>query len=217
MNVAVVIGASGLVGKQLLLALSENPRYDKIICLDRRPITSPLSKITRKIIDFDHLIDVDLGLDSTALADGFCCLGTTHKKAGSRKNFFQVDHDYVVQFAQLMWRYQTHHLAIVSSLGASAKTLSHYSRTKGLMEEAVRGLGLVSVSFLRPSLLLGPREESRPLEDWFKPASKLIPSARFRGIEASDVAKAMMALAEEAKPGYQIYPSEIIRHIAEAY
>jgi len=218
-RVAVVIGASGLVGRNLVMALAENPRYEQVICLDRRQVADSPTKISRRVIDFHKLSDLDLALNSDDEVDGYCCLGTTRKQAGSRAKFFEVDHNYVEQFAHLMWRYQAKHLSIVSSLGASPNSISHYAQTKGMMEASVRKIGLLSVSFLRPSLLLGKRDESRFLEDCFKPLGKLLvgPLAGWQGIEALDVAKAMSALAEQAASGHHIYPSLVIKQIANAY
>lgn len=219
MLVAVVLGATGLVGRNLVELLSKNQKFAQIICLNRRHIEGELAdKVQQHIIeDFNQLADFDLNLPADCEVAGFCCLGTTRKQAGSKEKFYEVDYSYVIQFANLMWRYQARHLSIVSSLGASSQAKSFYLYTKGKMEEDIKQIGLQSLSLLRPSLLLGERRETRVLEDLFKPVSKLLvgPLAKWQGIEASDVAKAMIILAEQAKPGCHIYPSQVIRELAK--
>lgn len=219
MQYAVIIGSSGLVGRQVLHLLAENPRYQKVISLGRRHIHGLDSSVTQEVIDFSKLSDLSLDLAADTKVDGFCCLGTTRKQAGSRQRLFEVDHDYVVQFAQLMWRYQARHISILSSIGASPHSISHYARTKALMEQDIKQIGLSSVSIMRPSLLLGKRQDQRFFEDLAKSFSKLMigPLARWAGIEAFDVAKAMLAMAEQAAPGFRIHPSWEMKEIAAAY
>lgn len=97
MKTAVVIGATGLVGTELVQALSFNQNYDKIFTIVRRHIEFADKKIEPVVVNFD-LLEQQVFPDG---ADYFCALGTTIKQAGSEAAFRKVDHDYVVSFAKI--------------------------------------------------------------------------------------------------------------------
>ena len=115
-NVAVVAGATGLVGRYLIDVLLEDSFYDGIVTLTREflPVQSP--RLEQRIVDFDELSAVDLD-GATHL---FCCLGTTLKTAGSRAAFRRVDFDYCERFARLGREAGAYRLMLISSVGADA-------------------------------------------------------------------------------------------------
>jgi uncharacterized protein YbjT (DUF2867 family) len=219
-RIAIVTGASGLVGQSLVTLLAEDPDYQRVLCLNRRQLASESPKVEHHQVDFQQLTAIGpaLKIGDASEIIGFCCLGTTLKQAGSRAAFAQVDFDYVSNFGQLLEALGAHHFSVISSLGASRFSPSFYARVKGKMEASVQTLAIPSIAILRPSLLLGPRRDKRPLEDWAKPLSQLMvgPLARFAGIEAFDVAKAMIALAEDRTPGAKTYSSDEISRLAAA-
>ena len=135
-----------------------------------------------------------------------CVLGTTIKKAGTRERFRRVDHDYPVAAARLGLREGARHFLLVSALGANTRSRVFYSRVKGEVEDAIRALPYHSVTIVRPSLLLGDREEFRLGESIGKLFAKVIPG-RFRPVHASAVAATVVRAAVEDRAGLRIIES----------
>ncbi|MBT8336001.1 MAG: NAD(P)H-binding protein, partial [Gemmatimonadetes bacterium] len=148
----------------------------------------------------------------------FVALGTTLRAAGSRDAFRRVDLDYVVSVARAARAAEATQLLPVSSVGASTRAGSFYLQVKGEAEEALRGLGFPSLTIARPSLLLGDRDESRPLEAVSTVALRLArpilrgPFARYRPIEARTVARALVRAAADPATGTAILESH---HLAK--
>jgi uncharacterized protein YbjT (DUF2867 family) len=212
---ALVAGASGLVGGQLLDALLESPLYREVCSLGRRPLPKQHPQLTQLTVDFARL-------EGEALPpadDAFCCLGTTIKKAGSQESFRAVDHDAVLAFAKAARKAGARRFLLVSALGANPRSRVFYNRVKGETEEDLKGLGFESLLILRPSLLLGDRAESRPGERVAVVVTKVLgPLLRpFSGrpIEARTVARAMLALARYATSGVRVAPSGELQELGK--
>ncbi|HEX5754333.1 MAG TPA: oxidoreductase [Archangium sp.] len=204
---ALVAGASGLVGGLLLDALLEDPRYREVHSLGRRPLPRQNPKLVQHTVDFARLGEETL----PAAQDAFCCLGTTIKKAGGQEAFRAVDHDAVLAFASAAKKAGVRRFLVVTALGADARSRVFYNRVKGETEEHLKGMGFESLVILQPSLLLGDRAESRPVERASIVASRMLaPLLRplaSRPIEARTVARAMLALAHSASQGVKVAPS----------
>ena len=214
MRIAIIAGATGLVGTHLTHLCLENDHFDKTIVITRRPLGIDDFRLTEVVLsDFDKI--TALQIPKADEYHSFCCLGTTMARAGSQDAFEKVDLDYVLLFARRSIQLNCSHFSVVSSLGANSRSLSFYSRTKGRMEDAVKQLGFPSLSILRPSLLLGERKEKRFMEDLAKPFAKFLPKS-FRGIEGFHVAKAMVELSLQKHPGNHTYSSGEILAIAES-
>src|SRR5213594_3218037 len=204
---ALLAGATGLVGGHLLRLLLADDAYQKVTILARRglPLTNP--KLQQRLIDFDHLAD----LDASKVDDVFCCLGTTIKKAGSQEAFRKVDFGYVEALARIAARAGAKQFLLVSAIGADAKSRVFYSRVKGETEAAVQAVGFAGTHIFRPSMLLGDRAESRILERLGTPLMRAVafamvgPLRRARPIAAVDVAAAMVKVAKKARPGAHVY------------
>ena len=204
---ALLAGATGLVGGHLLRLLLADATYQKVTILARRglPLTNP--KLQQRLIDFDHLAD----LDAPKVDDVFCCLGTTIKKAGSQEAFRKVDFGYVEALARVAARAGAKQFLLVSAIGADAKSRVFYRRVKWETESAVQAGGFAGTHIFQPSLLLGDRAESRPMER----LSILVggplgfvfagPLRRYRPIPAETVAAAMLKVAKKARPGAHVY------------
>lgn len=211
--IASVVGATGLVGAEVVSLLCSDADVDEVHVLVRRTLDNPRlarnPKLIQHVVDFERLNQV-----SWPNADAlFCCLGTTIKAAGSRSAFRTVDFDYVVGSARLARRAGASSLVVVSAVGADAKSSVFYSRTKGEMEAAVETLGFDSVVLIRPSLLEGARTESRFGERIALVASKLIRPllpARYRPVTSQAVAHAMIASAKKRTRGVTVIESEQI-------
>lgn len=203
---AVIAGATGAIGSRLLPLLLESPDYAQVRVLTRRPLRISHPKLVEVLSDYRNLPGLGEALRAN---DAYCCLGTTQKKAG-KAGLEQVDHDYVIAFAAAALAQGASQFLVVSAVGASADSPAFYSRIKGRMERAVSGLGYGSLQIVRPSLLLGEREESRPAEEIAQKLSPLLspllrgPLRKYRPVHVAEVAAAMLELARCAEPGVHI-------------
>jgi len=203
---ALIIGASGLIGQQLVQQLLEDERYEKVTALVRKPLDIEHDKLTQTRYDFDWP-DADLAIGEEL----FCCLGTTIKKAGSQANFRKVDYDCIVETAKIALANGTKKIAIISSIGADKDSSIFYNKVKGETEEALRKLKYEACYVLRPSLLMGARDELRMGELVGKLAMTAFSFAvpkKYKGIEGKQVAKAMIAVMQSDKTGFQILESD---------
>jgi uncharacterized protein YbjT (DUF2867 family) len=207
---ALVLGATGLIGKELVKVLYESDQYEKIKLLVRRPIELESKVCEEHIVDFKDLHKYH---DLFHVSDVFCCLGTTIKKAKTKEAFRKVDYEYPVESANLAKENGAEKFLIVSSMGADPKSLFFYSRVKGDLEATLNSLNLPSLHIFRPSLLLGERSEFRFGEKIAEKASGVInklmvgPLRPYRGIQARKVAAAMAFVAQSNKKGNNIYLS----------
>ena len=210
---AVVAGATGLVGGEVVKALLDDARCETVWALVHSEPGLRHPKLHFRVVDYDNLTADMIPGRTTAL---FCCLGTTIRKAGSREAFRKVDYDYVVELARLARIREVDQMLLISSLGADPKSNVFYSRVKGLVEQQVREIGPPILSIFRPSLLLGERDESRPGETIGAVLLKLFRFLligrwrKYRAIEASTVARAMVHIAGQPGPGVSIYESDMI-------
>lgn len=210
---ALIAGASGLVGNELLNILLQEPDYDKVYAFVRRPLGIQHPKLIEIICDFDCLEDVK---DFFAVDDVFCCLGTTIKKAKSKEAMFRIDVQYPLQLAKIAHKKGAQHYLLVSSMNANPKSLFWYPRMKGMLEKDLKDIPFEKLSILQPSLLLGDRKEFRLGESI---AIKLVhflagvlrrPLSSRLAIEAKTVAKAMYNIAQKDWRGIRVFSSEQI-------
>jgi len=172
MMTALIAGASGLIGRDLLKLFIQDDKITQIYSLARSKQDKMPSKVIQILTDFESVLDIEL----PACDVGLCTLGTTIKKAGSRENFYTVDHDYVLNFARLCKKRGVKTFIVVSAMGADVKSKVFYNQVKGRTEEDLKSLDFESLVILRPSLLLGERSEFR-LGEWI--AQKTIGSLGF--------------------------------------
>jgi uncharacterized protein YbjT (DUF2867 family) len=207
MKTAWIAGASGLVGSQLLALVLEDAQFALVASLGRRQLEIARPKLVQRVVDFAAL-DVG-GLAPPDVA--FCTLGTTIGKAGSERAFRAIDHDAVLAFAKAALAAGARCFVLVSSLGADPQSRIFYNRVKGETEADLRALGFESLPIARPSLLLGDRLESRPAERAMIVASRLLAGVlrpfASRPIEAQVVARALLVIARDPKPGVRSYSS----------
>jgi len=197
---AVVFGSTGLVGKELLNELLGNDEFDKVISLARKDLTVSNPRLEQvRITDFSQLMNLKDKLNATIF---FCCIGTTIKIAGSQEAFRQVDLIIPQEIAKLAELLSVPSLVIISSIGASYTSSNFYLRTKGEMEKTVRELYSGNLKIVRPSLLMGQRDEFRFGEKASVGFMKVFgwvfagPLKKYKGIYAHDVARAMIKIAK---------------------
>jgi uncharacterized protein YbjT (DUF2867 family) len=214
---ALLAGATGLVGGHVLRLLLEDPEYERVTVLGRRDVPVKHKKLAHRVADFDRLAETT---DVPRVQDVFCCLGTTIKQAGSQAEFRKVDYTYVVELARLTLRHRASQFLVVTAVGADPRSRVFYSRVKGEVEEALRRLQFDGVHIFRPSLLLGARARTRPLELLARMASPLVAwlmlgrLGRYRPITAARVARAMVRAARDAVRGVHVYESADIRRLS---
>src|SRR4051812_4551165 len=204
-----IVGATGLVGRECLRLLLADNGFSRIVVLTRRPLSPVVRspKLEAHVIDFEHLNEYDELFRVDAI---LCALGTTIRQAGSRTRFRTIDHDYPLAFAKLGRRAGCGHFLVVSALGANPRSRVFYNRVKGELEEALRGLGYPRLTIVRPSLLLGPRTELRLGEEVAKRVTRwlgpLVPRA-FKPVEARAVATALVNAARRNDSGVRVIES----------
>lgn len=152
---ALVIGATGATGKELVGKLLDDPDFHEIHAFSRRNLPATHPKLTVHVIDFEKPEDWrDLVKGDVA----FSCFGTTLKDAGSKANQWKVDHDYQLDFAKAAKENQVEDYILVSAYGAHPKSKLFYSRMKGALEEAAKGLHFNKITIFQPGML--ERKES---------------------------------------------------------
>jgi uncharacterized protein YbjT (DUF2867 family) len=199
------------VGGHLVRELVGRPEYSHVTVLVRRKLDFAHPKLTQRVVDFDHL---ETHGDAFAVDDVFCCLGTTIKKAGSQPAFRKVDFDYPLAMGRLAKAQGARRFLIVTAMGANAGSSIFYNRVKGEVENALAELGLPALLIFRPSLLLGERQEQRFGESVAAAVTKVINPLmvgglrKYRGIAGLTVARAMVAAADRASSGVQVFESD---------
>jgi len=209
MKTLLVLGATGLVGGQVLQRALRDERVSSVVAPTRRALPTH-SRLNNPIVDFERLPEQADWWHCHAV---ICAMGSTRRKAGSAEAFQRADIDYPAHAATLARAAGATSLALTSSLGANSDSGNLYLRTKGMLEDRLADLGFRSLTILRPSIIAGKRPESRPLEsvglralEWLEP---LVP-ARYRSVAATDIADCLLARALADRTGLTIIESDEI-------
>ncbi len=221
-KIALLSGTSGLIGMQLLNQIIQEPSYDTIISVGRRKLALKHHKLVQvegdfaKIRNWDpeaKLRESDIGGDNFTLISAlkekraeihaFSSLGTTIKKAGSKENFYKIDHDFVLNYAFWVHNLGASRFLYVSAMGADPQASVYYNKVKGEVEEDLKTIPFSYLGLFQPSLLLGNRKEFRFGEEAAKILTKplvwLKLFDKFRPIDDYKVAKAMIYHANQPK------------------
>ncbi len=209
---AVVVGATGLVGREIVALLLDDPAYASVRVFARRTTGVTHDKLDERIVDFDApetwaaLVTGDVA---------FSALGTTLKAAGSKDAQYRVDHTYQLATARAAQTNGVPCFVLISAHGASPSSSIFYSRMKGELERDVTALAFPRTRILRPGLLSGEREERRRGEELaltlLRPLARLLPAAA-RPIAVRSVALAAVGSAAEETSGVVRYgPAELFR------
>lgn len=197
---AIIIGATGLVGRFLVNQLSL--MYDSLIVVARKPPKHISAEMQfYQLGDFSNLEEIMASITIDAQTDAFTCLGTTKKQAGSEDAFKRIDYDYNLAFAKACRDKGVERFFLLTARGADSDSRFFYNQVKGDLESAVRKLNFNDLVIFRPSLLLG-KHKGRLLENSaqvaYKIISPLVPkTAASRPIEAERVAAAMALSAQQ--------------------
>ena len=202
-NTAVIIGATGVVGRVILNEILSGEYYDRIYILGRSSISKlpDEERLTKIIIDFEN---IDFDMDILENADVFASLGTTLKIAGSKENQRKIDVDYTVNFAKLC-EGKIRSFNVVSAMGANSKSKNFYTSFKGELEDKLKELNLGVLRIFQPSLLISKREDKRFLEEIFMKVAPIFQfvlkgkTKKYSPIEASLLGKEIVRFATENK------------------
>lgn len=190
-----VIGATGLVGKQLVQQLLNDNRFETVRIFVRRDTGLKHPKLEQQIVDFAQSETWKEQLTGDVL---FSALGTTLKQAGSKEKQYEIDFTFNLNFAQKAKENGIENYVLVSSVGADSKSSVFYTRMKGELDEAVSKIGFENLSILRPASLTGNRENRRVAEEISVPVLNLLTRfvmKNYRPISGETVAKAMINAA----------------------
>ncbi|WP_316570657.1 NAD-dependent epimerase/dehydratase family protein [Neobacillus sp. YIM B06451] len=205
---ALIAGATGLVGNELLQHLIHSQNYEKIYALVRRPLEVKHPNLVEVICDFERLEDVE---QYFTVDDVFCTLGTIIKKAKTKEAMYRIDVEYPIAMAELAKKKGATHFLIVSSFNADKNSRIWYQRMKGELEEKLKKIPYEAMSIFQPSLLLGKRDEFRFFEKIaigvVRGLSSIFGSQlRSRmGVDAKTVAAAMYLVAQKESKGIRTY------------
>ena len=209
-----VIGATGLVGKQLVLQLLDDNNFEKVRIFVRRKTGLNHPKLDQQIVDFGKTESWEKLLTGDVL---FSALGTTLKQAGSKEKQYEIDFTFNLNFAKKAKANGIENYVLVSSVGANAKSGVFYTRMKGELDEAVTNLGFRNLVILRPASLTGDRKEKRIAENISIPILNVLTRfimKKYRPISDKKVAKAMINAALNQTTGKTIWEAEEVFELA---
>lgn len=205
-------GASGLVGGHLLRVLLADDSVAEIHVVARRAPNITHPKLTLHVVDFRHLPLLP-PIDEVYLA-----LGTTIRVAGSQQAFRAVDLDANLAVARTSVAAGARRVALVSAVGADARSRIFYNRVKGELEEALARLPLDALVIAQPSLLLGDRAALKQpvrmgekIATWLSVLLKPLVPANYRPVEADAVARALLVTLPAARGTVILSSSELAR------
>ena len=200
---AVIIGATGAVGREISNEILSGEYYDRIYILGRSSINKlpDDSRLTKIIIDFENI-----NFDTSILedADIFASLGTTIKIAGSKENQRKIDVDYTVNFSKLC-EGKVRSFNVVSAIGANSKSKNFYNSLKGELEDKLKVMNLGVLRIFQPSLLISKRDDKRFLEELVMKVSSIFQlvlkgkAKKYSPIEVSVLGREIVRFAIENK------------------
>lgn len=209
----VIAGATGLVGREVLNLLLQDTQFEKVIVYSRRPLDKNHPRLRVILGELDELKSHEEVLQGEIF---ICCLGTTIKTAGSKENFRKVDFDGIVSFAEIAKKNEAKKFILISAQGANPDSLFFYPRVKGETERELRNLSLPALTIMRPSLLVGDRNEKRGAEGLaikaYEKLSLILPNSLMKrmGTEVSRLATEIVKEANVFFPGTKIRSPEEI-------
>ena len=148
---ALIIGATGATGKDLVTQLLADDTYSEVHCFVRKPLVLSHPKLHTHVVDFET---PEAWADLLRGDVAFSCLGTTLAAAGSKEAQWRVDYDYQYAFAQQCKANGVPTFVLVSAAGAKAPSKLFYNRMKGQLEDAIKALGFSCLLIFQPSVLI---------------------------------------------------------------
>ena len=213
---ALVIGATGATGKDLVNLLLEDASFERVDVFVRREVEASSPRLKVHVVDFDHIGDWAHLLTGDVL---FSCLGTTIRAAKSREAQWKVDFTYQLESAREARKNGVPRYVLVSSIGANPKSGVFYTKMKGRLDEEVVKLGFPGCFILRPPSLV--RKDSDRFGEKvsvavLKGLNRIGLLRSLRPMDTEELAAAMVALAKEGGEGTRIIESQDILDIIPA-
>jgi uncharacterized protein YbjT (DUF2867 family) len=216
---ALVLGVSGLVGGELYQGILNDPRFEQVVTLSRAPLESH-PKAAHHKVNFEQLEELGELFKVDVV---FCCLGTTIAKAGTKDAFRKVDFNYPLTAAKLLQNNNPEgSFLVITAMGADSNSSVFYNKTKGELEEALQVLKLGCLVIFKPSLILGKRNESRPLEAFGQRLAKVVDPflkkilPKLAGVEAWKIAHKMIEVSHGKTEGFRVVESDEIKNVAQS-
>jgi uncharacterized protein YbjT (DUF2867 family) len=204
---AIIIGASGLVGNQLVHLLLADTSFSKVTVFVRKTLTISNEKLQQIVLDFKQLEQYNADFEGSVL---FLCIGTTRKKTPHLEDYREIDYGITLRAANLAKTNGIQEVHLISAIGANSKSSIFYSKLKGEIEEDLIKIGFTSTYIYQPSMLIGTRGESRPAELLFQ---KLMPFLdflmvgslkKYHSVSKEKLANAMLSHHLKVKKGVHI-------------
>jgi uncharacterized protein YbjT (DUF2867 family) len=201
---AIVIGASGLIGRELVHLLLEDTSFSKVTIFVRKALIITDDKLQQIVLDFNELEQYSAAFDGSVL---FLCIGTTRKKTPNLDDYRAIDYGITLRAANLAKASGVEEVHLISAIGASSNSTIFYNKLKGEIEEDLIKIGFNSTYIYQPSMLIGKRGESRPAEFFFQ---KLMPVfdllmvgslKKYHSVSKEKLAKTMLNHHLKAKKG----------------
>ena len=216
--IALVAGASGMVGTELVRVLAASGDYRRVVALSRRPLSIEAPRLANRILKFENL---ESDLRGVTCDEAYCCLGSTIRQARTQQAFRAVDHDLILRFARFAQAAGAKTLVVISSAGASADSRNFYLRVKGETELALEALRFRSLHLMQPGLILGSRKQWRITEMAGRVVMPLVNPLllgryeQWRAIPARTLAAAMRGAARTGRLGVSRHAWRSIRALGQ--
>jgi uncharacterized protein YbjT (DUF2867 family) len=195
---AVLFGGTGLTGGCILNLLKNDSDFKSIIVVSRKTFTHSSNKIFNKVIDFSDTVEIESSIRKDSIV--FSCIGTTQAQVkGDKKKYREIDFDITLNIANACKKLNAKKFLFISSGGANSSSSNFYLKLKGEIEDAVIKVKNNSLFILKPSLLLGRRNNSRFIENIgqiIMPLFSILLPESIKAIEATTLAKCMLELSK---------------------
>lgn len=207
---ALILGASGLVGGELLPLLLNDAVYERVYAYGRTALNITHPKLVQETGD---LLADNFFKGKPAVQDVFICIGTTRSKTPDLNQYKKIDYGIPVAVTQWAVDVGVEKVVVLSAMGANPNSKIFYNHVKGIMEKELKAINPKGLYIVRPSLILGKRKEFRFGEQLgkvlFKVFSFLIPR-KYKGVQAKAIAVRMHALAQQPAEEHKVVESDAI-------
>ena len=209
---AVLFGGTGLTGGCLLNLLKNDSDFKSIIVVSRKTLTYSSNKISNKVIDFSDPVEIESCIRKDSIV--FSCIGTTQAQVkGDKKKYREIDFDITLNIANACKKLSAKKFLFISSGGANSSSSNFYLKLKGEIEDAVIKTKNNSLFILKPSLLLGKRNNSRFMENIgqiIMPLFSILLPDSIKAVKATLVAKCMLELSKSKRSNLNIIENKEI-------
>ena len=209
---AVLFGGTGLTGGCILNLLKNDSDYKSIIVVSRKTFTHSSNKISNKVIDFSDPVEIESCIKKDSIV--FSCIGTTQAQVkGDKKKYREIDFDITLNIANACKKLNAKKFLFISSGGANSSSSNFYLKLKGEIEDAVIKTKNNSLFILKPSLLLGKRNNSRFMENIgqiIMPLFSILLPESIKAVKATSVAKCMLELSKSERSNLNIIENKEI-------